>query len=892
MLVLDDLHWADAPTLALLRHLARATADAPLLMLASAREVAAETAPDLADALADVHRLDGVTRLRLGGLAPPEIAEFLRRLAPRADEGRLAELADGLADVTGGNAFLMAEVGHHLADAGLLDDDAAPTGALEGMGVPQGVRDVAAQRLARMSADSRDLIELAAVGDRAVEFVVMRAAAPLDEPALLRALDEATSSRMLEEMPGTLIAYRFRHELLRRAVSDRLPAARRAALHLRLAAALEAVRGAEDDRSVSELALHFGQAAALGGAERAIHYALRAAELAARSFAFEEAARQLRSALDLGIPDPATRARTLCHLGDALHRVGSAPEALESYAAAAADARALEDHELLAEAAIGFENACWRPGIGAAESIALVEEAIAATGTREAPLRVRLLAGLSRARAYRGDHDLAAEIWREAVEMARRIGDRLGLAVTLFHAAWTRGSQSASDVLISLDEARELFTALGETDLRNELDGFRLTILLEAYETETLRRDLASFGAVVERVGQPFYLHVFTYVSSTLALCDGRLADAEALANEAFELSRHFDEDASALHGIQMFTVQRERGRLAQVAPLVRLIAARPPEERGVWGPALALLMAELGMADEAQSELRRLCADDFATMPRGGLWLGGLAYLADTCVLVDDATLAGVLYAELARLEGRNVVIGQAVACYGAADRFLGMLATTLGDLDGAARHFEAALELNARLGSPTWLAHTQYAYGRALARRARGADLARADELLGAALATAARHRHGGARRARGRGRHPPRCCPTTCRRARCRCSSWSRTGVRTARSATRCRSASTPPPTTSAASSSRRAARTARRPRPTRTGAGSCSADRVGICSPDHAALCHRTPLRRRAGSDRGGRAQCRRDQRGGGGELGGLVPHRRQAALLLPLRGVLV
>ena len=66
-------------------------------------------------------------------------------------------------------------------------------------------------------------------------------------------------------------------------------------------------------------------------------------------------------------------------------------------------------------------------------------------------------------------------------------------------------------------------------------------------------------------------------------------------------------------------------------------------------------------------------------------------------------------------------------------------MLATTLGDLDGAARHFEAALELNARLGSPTWLAHTQYAYGRALARRGRGADLARADELLGAALATA---------------------------------------------------------------------------------------------------------------------------------------------------------
>ena len=91
-----------------------------------------------------------------------------------------------------------------------------------------------------------------------------------------------------------------------------------------------------DDRSVCELALHFGQAAALGGAERAIHYALRAAELAARSFAYEEAARRLQEALELGIPDPATRGRTLADLGVALHRVGSAPEALESYAAAAA----------------------------------------------------------------------------------------------------------------------------------------------------------------------------------------------------------------------------------------------------------------------------------------------------------------------------------------------------------------------------------------------------------------------------------------------------------------------------------------------------------------------------------------------------------------------------
>ena len=326
--------------------------------------------------------------------------------------------------------------------------------------MPQGVRDVAGQRLARMSADSRDLIELAAVGGRAARVrgaARRRAAGGGGAAARARRGDEQPHARGDARRPHRL-------PLPPRAPAPRRDStacrsARRAALHLRLATALEAVHGAEDDRSVSDLALHFGRPAALGGAERAVHYALRAAELAARSFAFEEAARQLRGALDLGIADPATRSKTLRRLGGALHRCGSAPEALESYAAAAAEARALGDDALLAEAAIGFENACWRPGIGAPESVALLEEALAAADPREEPLRVRLLASLSRARAYRGDHELAAKTWGEAVETARRIGDRLGLAVTLFHAAWTRGSRSAADVLASLDEARELFTA-------------------------------------------------------------------------------------------------------------------------------------------------------------------------------------------------------------------------------------------------------------------------------------------------------------------------------------------------------------------------------------------------------------------------------------------------
>jgi DNA-binding CsgD family transcriptional regulator/tetratricopeptide (TPR) repeat protein len=739
VLVLDDLHWAAAPTLLLLRHLARSTAEARLLVLATARDVDAESAPDLADALAELWRLDGVVRVSVGGLGAADVEELLRALAGPAAARRPGTIAPVLAALTGGNAFLVAELAQHLADAGLLDEAAegAVTAAgLEAVGVPQGVREVIGQRIARMSPETREVLELVATAPRGVQLAVLREAAAPGEAALLAALEEAIHSRLLEELPGPRIGYRYRHELLRRAVLDRLSASRRAALHLRLARAVESVHG-DDERAVSDLALHYTGAADLGGREQAVRYSLRAAELAARSFAYEVAAGRLRAALDLGIDDDAVRARALVDLGAALHRSARVPDALERYAAAAAIARELGDAALLAEAAIGFENVCWRPGIADPRTLELLEEAVVAVGGGDGALRVRLLAALSRARAYRGDHDDAAAIWEQAVAMARRVDEPRSLAVTLFHAAWTRGSRSPEAVLASLDEARELFGAVGDDAFRLEVDGFRLSLFFEAFDTAALHRELPRVHDDAERAGQPFYRHVAAYFGCTLAVCDGRLDEAEALAAHAFELSRQFDEDASAIHGIQQFTIQRERGRLAAAAPLIRLVAG--DDAGGAWGPALALLEAELGMAGEARAALRRLCADDLAGVPRGGLWLGGLAYLADACALVEDAQVAEILYHEMRGLEGKNVVIGQAVACYGAADRHLGMLAATMGHVEEAERHLRAALEHNRRMASPTWTAHTQYELARALRRRGTPQDLARADALLAEALGTA---------------------------------------------------------------------------------------------------------------------------------------------------------
>jgi DNA-binding CsgD family transcriptional regulator len=222
-----------------------------------------------------------------------------------------------------------------------------------------------------------------------------------------------------------------------------------------------------------------------------------------------------------------------------------------------------------------------------------------------------------------------------------------------------------------------------------------------------------------------------------LALCDGDLSGAEAAALRSHEWSRLLTgRDASGVYGIQMFGIRREQGRLAELAPLVRVLAA--DGRKGAWRPGLAVLLAELGMEEEARHELRRLAGEGLDDL-RPSLWLASLAYLSDACGTLGDADVAALVYEELEPYEGSNVMVGHLVSCYGAADRYLGTLTAVLGAWERSELHFEAALALNRKLGARTWRAHTAFEYARMLlARRARG-DRSRAAALLGEAAALA---------------------------------------------------------------------------------------------------------------------------------------------------------
>jgi DNA-binding CsgD family transcriptional regulator/tetratricopeptide (TPR) repeat protein len=717
LLVLEDVHWADTATLVLLRHLARRAWIGRVLVFATFRDTEADMPELLSQTLADLRRSDDVVRLRLGRLSGDEVNEFVTRAAQGRAGADLAEVAGTITDLTGGNAFLVCELWRALLETGAVEvvgGVVALTRPAAELGTPESVREVVSERLARLGSPTTALLELAATVGTEFELEIVRRSSGLGEDEFVVALDEAIRSGIIEQLPSGRLAYRFTHELVRRAVYDRLTGARRARLHLRVGEAQEA-SPRRSTRALADLAHHFVAAAPLGDARRAVQYSVLAARAAIAALAFEQAAALLGTALELGIESPGDQAEALLELGSAQHRAGKALEALQTFRSAAEIARTLHDPNLLAGAAIGFEEAGWRPAIFDPGAVSLLEEAIATVSDEDPELHVALLSGLARTLDHHGQYERAAIVRSSAIALARAHSDLPGLATVLVRSYWSRGMTPDEEVLDMLTEAKAIGEELGNTEIQAEAMTWRVPTFVALADMPSARGETAVLRDVAESTGQPFILHVAEQYGAAIALADGRLGAAEAMMQRSEEAGRLLTgRDASGTLGIQMFSLRREQGRLAQLAPVIRVLAGGE-REHGPWRPGLASLLVELGMEADARRELARVAGEGLAPF-RQSLWVVALTYLTDACAALGDQTVAALVYPELAPLAGTNVMIANLVACYGAADRYLGMLAATLGEWERAELHFEHAIELNRRMKARTWLAHTLYEYARML--------------------------------------------------------------------------------------------------------------------------------------------------------------------------------
>jgi DNA-binding SARP family transcriptional activator/tetratricopeptide (TPR) repeat protein len=732
VLVLDDVHAADEPSLLLLQFVARGIADNRLLVVCAFRDVDPTMRDPLSSALAELVREPHTSQIALAGLSEPDVAEYVElstgvQAVPRQVEAIHSE--------TEGNPLFVGEV------VRLLDAEGRIAEADEQLRIPPGVRAVIGRRLGRLSERCRDLLVPASVLGREFGLDALARIGGLPREELLDALDEAIAERVLDDVPGSPGRLRFGHALIRDTLYDDLSSARRQQLHLDAGEALEEVYAADLEPHLAELALHFLDAGGAGDPAKGIDYARAAADRAARLFAYEEAARLYEMALEALGPESAATARLRCELllslADSQGRAGEGSDAKTTFLRAAELARSADEPELLARAAVSYGGRfVWDRAVSDERLVPLLEDALAAVGEGDSALRIRLLSRLGAALRGEPSREPRERICEEAVKAARRMGDPAALAYALDAAG--AALHAPQTVERRLAEATEIVSLAGAVrDRERVYDGHEHAFWAAWEFGDPARRasELASMRRVAEELRQPSQFWTLGLARAVLAVAEGRFAEAEELIEQAAGIGARVQTwGASVARRLELFVLRRAQGRLDGFerelqedsefpAPLVRR-------------SALANVYAQQERPAEAGAVVDELMRRELSEWHVDEEWLSSLCLLADTCELIGATKHAGALYSLLLPWGSLNAVAVPEVS-FDSASRPLGTLATRLGRLEDAERHFEEALEMNERMGARPELAHTQVDYARMLRVRDGPGDRDRSRELLETAVA-----------------------------------------------------------------------------------------------------------------------------------------------------------
>ena len=321
VLVLDDLHAADEPSLLLLQFVARELGDSRLLIVGAYRDVDPTPADPLTATLTELAREPVTRQLALAGLGEEDVVHFIELAAP----GRPgAELAPAVHAETEGNPLFVGEIVRLLAEENRLEDPVTAP-----LAIPQSVREVIGRRLRNLSDACNRLLTLASVLGREFDLDALASVSGLSPGEILELLDEAMETRVVSEVPGAIGRMRFAHALIRDTAYHGLTRSGRVQLHREVGEALEALYAPDLDPHLPELAHHYFESAAGGNGQKAVDYARRAGSLAIDLLAYEEAVRLYEMALEaLGLDGAASaqlRCELLLDLGEAQSRAGDDP---------------------------------------------------------------------------------------------------------------------------------------------------------------------------------------------------------------------------------------------------------------------------------------------------------------------------------------------------------------------------------------------------------------------------------------------------------------------------------------------------------------------------------------------------------------------------------------
>ena len=734
MVVLDDLHWADKPSLLLLQFLARELRGSRLLVLGTYRDVELRRQHPLAQALGELNRENLSQRVLLRGLTENDVRRFVEVTAGTTPPDALVA---AVYRETEGNPFFVNEIVRLLVADGRLEH--AETVSSWSVTIPQSVQEVVGRRLDHLSEECNKVLTIGAVIGREFGVKLLEKVSEVKGDRLLDALEEALGARVIAELPNGVDQYWFSHALIRETLYEELSTTRRIRLHRQIGEALEEL---DAEGNLPQLAYHFAEAAPGGDVEKAMSFATRAAERALGMTAYEEAVAHFERALQVmeieGAANDEARCDLLIVLADAQWRSGDVTESQATYDKAIEIARRLGDGERLGTAALGRTEQ-YTIGTVVESEVALLDEALAAVGTEDSSLRALLLARRGVAVYFRSQEE-KEQFVKEAVEVARRFGDRATLARCLFRYlfgsifVWDADENAAkADEVVALAEglgdkeqlARGLFAKIGLNYIRGDL--------------KTANEDIERFAGLAHELRLPQNLWYLGTLRTMQAIVAGQMEEADALATQAFATgSGPEPENSRIMFAAQLMSIRREQGRTAEIrGPIKAGVAQFPliPAYRG----ALALNHCDLGEMDDARREFEILAQDDFGLIPRDGNWPIAMVLLADVCAGLGDKARAKVLHGMIAPYSERCCIVGTLVDCHGSMGLFAAMLSTTMENWDDAEREFEAALAMNTRMEAVRPTLRTQNEYAKMLLARDAPGDRQKALGLLTKAIDTA---------------------------------------------------------------------------------------------------------------------------------------------------------
>jgi hypothetical protein len=746
-LVIEDIHWADASTLQLVRHLSSVLGEARVFVLATGRSDDPSTTPAIADGLADLRRSSGVDHVLLEGFDDAQMVSLLEHLAGHAMDSDGVALARDLCVETKGNPFFATAILEHLAETGVIAPIAgrwAATVSVASIELPDTVRDVIERRLRFLDDEVRSVLSYASVLGREFDLAPLAALLETDEDAVLGHLERACAAGLLVEDDERLERFGFDHALIQQALYEGQSRTRRARRHRQIADLLEHDSGPSTGPGrAAELAHHWAATGTPEGAGRAAVHACRAGALALESLAPRDALAWFQRAIELdrrsAMPRPELRLDARIGLGEAQRQSGD-PAFRETLIGAALEADLAGDVERMVRAVLANHRGLVSTvGEVDDERVTLIERAVAAVGLADSDARARLLSLLAAELTFGRDHARVRAAATEAEAIARRLGNEETLLRVLnlvFLAMWVPSEHERTQRVT--EEAMRLADRCGDPVQRFLAATNRHYAMISSVDRVGIDQALAVANSLAEEVGQPFLVWRIGFAACMPPLLDGDVERAEAMAEAALDVGVQSGQpDSFALYGANLVQIRLHQGRGEEILPLIAELA-RENSGLPAFTGAHAMMLAECGHLDEARALLDEAMAADFHHDAYDYVWLTATTLWADAAAATGHVDAARVLYDRLEPFESQGVASGPTLS--GTVGMYLARLAVVLGR-DDAGALFERADHQLDQLGARYFQARNRLHWAEHLLSAGDAVSVERVTALLAEARSTGER-------------------------------------------------------------------------------------------------------------------------------------------------------